>query len=117
MYFDSYPCFQPGLQRTLELIGGRWKALLICELSRRPLRYAEIVDRLAGISHRVLTFELKFLEKNAVVKRIPSEDRSVQYRLTAKGQSLLPAIRLLSEWAQRDSIEREEEAELARGPF
>lgn len=105
-----YPCSQLDIRYALSILGGRWKALIICELSRSDsLRYCEIAEAIPDLTHRVLTYELRFLERSDIVERLPSVPgkRRVVYTLTERGRSLEFVIRSLSDWAcsQRGEME------------
>lgn len=102
MFTSSDLCSQPALRYALEVIGGRWKALILCELDRRELRYHELAVRIPDVTHRILTYELRALERKGVLDRCRAAERGrcVRYSLTSEGRALIPVLRLLSEWSQ-----------------
>ena len=105
-----HPCSQVDIRYALSIVGGRWKALIICELSRRNgLRYCEIAEAIPDLTHRVLTYELRFLERSNIVERLPPAPgkRRVIYALTERGRSLEFVIRSLSDWARSQRGEME----------
>jgi DNA-binding HxlR family transcriptional regulator len=96
----SYRCPRLELVAAMTLIGGKWKALIICELSRRSMRYSEIDSALNDVSHRILTYELQALVKGGVIARSKFNEGSNQYSLTARGQALYKIIQDLIGWAR-----------------
>ena len=83
---------------TSELIGSKWTALIIHDLSEGPRRFSELERSCPGISPRTLSERLRLLEQeNLVVRRSYSETPPrVEYELTDKGSSLLPIIKAMS---------------------
>jgi DNA-binding HxlR family transcriptional regulator len=91
-------------RHALELISGKWAMLILSALRERPMRNAELLRKIGGISQKVLTETLRDLERNGLVIR---EDRRtmplhVDYRLSALGQSLSEALVVLDRWAERN---------------
>jgi DNA-binding HxlR family transcriptional regulator len=77
-----------------EIIGAKWTALLIHDLSEGPRRFSELEHSCAGISPRTLSDRLRTLEHEDIVVRAGRCDPPrVEYELTAKGEALLPIIR------------------------
>ncbi|CAM3292805.1 helix-turn-helix domain-containing protein [Kibdelosporangium persicum] len=96
----TYTC---GLDAALDIMGGKWKALVLWELIDGPLRFGELRRRVAGISERVLILQLRELEKCGLLHRelyhqVPPK---VEYSLTGFGQSLIKAMTPLGEWGER----------------
>jgi DNA-binding HxlR family transcriptional regulator len=106
----QYRCPRQEIVAALEAIGGKWKALIVCELSRRSMRYHEIDAALSYVSHRVLTYELQALTKCGVISRSPlgEQIRVYQYSLTAHGYGLYSIVQDLVHWARL----RENQAQL-----
>jgi DNA-binding HxlR family transcriptional regulator len=77
-----------------EIIGAKWTAILVHDLSEGPRRFSELEHSCAGISPRTLSERLRALEDDGVVERhsYPESPPRVEYRLTAKGEALLPII-------------------------
>jgi DNA-binding HxlR family transcriptional regulator len=77
-----------------EIIGAKWTALLVHDLSEGPRRFSQLEHSCAGISPRTLSERLRALEQEGIVERhsYPESPPRVEYELTAKGQSLLPII-------------------------
>ena len=74
-----------------EIIGAKWTALLVHDLSEGPRRFTELEHSCRGISPRTLSERLRALEHEGLIART-SERRRVDYELTAKGTALLPII-------------------------
>ena len=77
-----------------EIIGAKWTALLVHDLSEGPRRFSELEHSCRGISPRTLSERLRWLETEGVVVRrsYPESPPRVEYELTAKGEALLPII-------------------------
>lgn len=79
---------------TAEIIGAKWTALLVHDLSEGPRRFTELEHACPGISPRTLSERLHMLEVAGIVARasFPESPPRVEYRLTDKGVALLPII-------------------------
>ena len=79
---------------TAEIIGAKWTALLVHDLSEGPRRFSELEHSCSGISPRTLAERLRVLEHEGIVARhsYAESPPRVEYELTGKGQSLLPII-------------------------
>jgi DNA-binding HxlR family transcriptional regulator len=79
---------------TAEIIGAKWTALLVHDLSEGARRFSELEHSCAGISPRTLAERLRALESEGIVVRRSYAERPprVEYELTAKGEALLPII-------------------------
>jgi DNA-binding HxlR family transcriptional regulator len=77
-----------------EIIGAKWTALLVHDLSEGPRRFSELEHSCAGISPRTLSERLRALEDEGVVERrsYAESPPRVEYELTEKGEALLPII-------------------------
>jgi DNA-binding HxlR family transcriptional regulator len=94
-----------ALADALAAVGDRWTLLLVAALLEGPLRFGELQTQVHGIAPNVLTQRLRALERNAlVVARLYSErpPRFV-YELSAAGQELAGALRLLAGWGARNA--------------
>jgi DNA-binding HxlR family transcriptional regulator len=99
------------IEATLDVIGGKWKPLVIYQLKDGTLRFNQIVNRVQPrITQRMLTKELRELERDGLVTRkvyaqVPPK---VEYSLTEKAQSLIPILDQLCDWGSEhmgDDIE------------
>jgi DNA-binding HxlR family transcriptional regulator len=79
---------------TAEIIGAKWTALLVHDLSEGPRRFSELERSCQGISPRTLAERLRALEADGILERQSYAETPprVEYRLTEKGESLLPII-------------------------
>jgi DNA-binding HxlR family transcriptional regulator len=77
-----------------EIIGAKWTALLVHDLSEGPRRFSELEHSCAGISPRTLSERLRALEEEGLVERrsYAESPPRVEYELTGKGEALLPII-------------------------
>ncbi|MDX6513841.1 MAG: hypothetical protein QOE36_3345 [Gaiellaceae bacterium] len=77
-----------------EIIGAKWTALLVHDLSEGPRRFSELEHSCCGISPRTLSERLRALEQEGILHRrsYPESPPRVEYELTDKGQALLPII-------------------------
>ena len=90
--------------RTLEIVGERWTLLVVRDLVLHgPQRFADLQQRLAGVSPSTLSARLKRLEDAGVVQRRFYEDHPprAEYLLTDKGRALAPVVRALRDWGER----------------
>lgn len=86
---------------TLGLIGGKWKLLILSHLHQFPKKsYSEIRDNLPGISEKMLSQQLKELERDKLLQKtvVSEKPLRVEYYLAEKGQSLSPLYDFVSEW-------------------
>jgi DNA-binding HxlR family transcriptional regulator len=83
-----------------EIIGAKWTALLVHDLSEGPRRFSELERSCVGISPRTLSERLRALEDEGIVERrsYPESPPRVEYELTDKGQALLPIIDAMREF-------------------
>lgn len=98
-----------SLIHSMNLIGGKWKIIIIYLLANKSLRFGKISMFLPTISSKVLTQQLRELEEDGLIIRekfaeIPPR---VEYSLSNMGEGLLPALRLLSEWTVKSFEEIE----------
>ena len=90
------------VEAALWVIGGRWKILIICRLFEGKHRFNEMRRSIAGVSQRMLTQNLRELERDGVVERqvFPASPPRVEYGLTAFGRTLEPVLDRLCEWGE-----------------
>ena len=88
------------VEATLELIGGKYKALILWYLSAEKLRYSQLRDLLMGITPKMLTQQLRELEAKQLVHRevFPIVPPKVEYSLTELGKSLMPILVAMRDW-------------------
>jgi DNA-binding HxlR family transcriptional regulator len=87
-------------ETTLDIIGGRWKVLIVWQLFQGTRRFSELFRALDGITQKMLTQQLRELEKDGIVHRqvYPQIPPKVEYSLTPLGESLRPVIDAMCEW-------------------
>ena len=85
---------------TVQLIGNKWKLLILRNLLVRPWRFNELQRSLDGISQKVLTDNLRSMEEDGLVIRTAYAEvpPRVEYSLSETGESMRPIIRSLEEW-------------------
>jgi DNA-binding HxlR family transcriptional regulator len=91
------------VQATINVLSGKWKVQAVWHLSFSPRRFAELRDLLRGVSEKVLTAQLRELEKDGVVNRaaVPSSPPKVTYSLSPSGQTLIPLLEGLCDWGSK----------------
>ncbi len=87
---------------TVQLIGNKWKLLIIRNLMVRPWRFNELQRDLDGVSQKVLTGSLRSMEADGLVKRtvFPEVPPRVEYSLTDLGRSLQPILDAMRAWGE-----------------
>ena len=85
---------------TVQMIGGKWKLLILRNLLARPWRFNELRRDLEGISQKVLTDSLRSMEQDGIVVRTvyPEVPPRVEYSLSELGESMRPIIKAMEEW-------------------
>lgn len=85
---------------TVQLIGSKWKLLILRNLLHRPWRFNELKKSLAGISQKVLTDSLRSMEVDGIITRTvyPEVPPRVEYALNDLGESMRPIIKAMEEW-------------------
>ncbi len=93
------------VEYTLKAIGGKWKLLILYHLmTDRVKRYSELKRAIPGVTHKMLSQQLKELEADGLVMRkeyqqIPPK---VEYSLREKGVTLLPIIGMMYDWGKEN---------------
>ncbi|MEY7972047.1 winged helix-turn-helix transcriptional regulator [Saccharomonospora xinjiangensis] len=95
----EYTC---GLDAAIDVMGGKWKGLILFWLGEGPLRFGELRRTVAGISERMLILQLREMQTSGLVHRevhhqVPPK---VEYSLTEFGQSLRVALIPLGQWGE-----------------
>lgn len=90
----------PGLAEAVDRVGDRWTLLVIDALLAGRRRFGDLQEALAGVAPNVLSSRLKQLERHGLLVARPYSQRPprVEYQLTALGQELAGALRLLAWW-------------------
>jgi DNA-binding HxlR family transcriptional regulator len=89
-----------SVEEAMQLLGGRWRLLLVSYLLEGPKRFNELRRDVPNISQRMLTLDLRALEAANLVRRTvyPSVPVKVEYALTAEGQRLVPVVNVMKEF-------------------
>lgn len=102
---------RPGsaLEEALGRVGDRWTLLVVSALLDGPRRFGELLASIPGLAPNIASQRLKRLEREALVVAVPYSRRPLRvvYQLTAPGQDLAGALRLLAQWGARRSDEAE----------
>lgn len=85
---------------TVQLVGSKWKLLILRNLLARPWRFNELKKNLDGISQKVLTESLRSMEEDGIITRTvyPEVPPRVEYALSELGESMRPIIRAMEEF-------------------
>jgi DNA-binding HxlR family transcriptional regulator len=88
------------IEATLDIVGGKWKVLILFYLMRGTVRFGEFQRLIPKITQRMLTLQLRELEEGGVIHRevyrqVPPK---VEYSLTEFGRSLEPILLLMRDW-------------------
>lgn len=85
---------------TLEIVEGRWKAPILWLLHGKTLRFSELKRAMPGVTQRVLTQQLRELERDGALRRkvFPVVPPKVEYSLTPLGDSLRPVLDVMCSW-------------------
>ena len=94
---EGYQC---PLEATMDIIGGKYKGVIIGHLINKTLRYSELQRLVAHATPKMLIQQLKELEADGIIKRklYPVVPPKTEYSLTARGNTLIPAIIELNKW-------------------
>lgn len=112
MKHDNYSCsFGCAVEAAIEAIGGKWKGVILYHLSAAEFkRFNELKRLMPKITQRMLTKQLRELEKDGIVLRTVYAEvpPRVEYSLTDFGQTLLPILNALEQWGGRylEQLER-----------
>src|SRR4051794_7371684 len=84
-------------------VANKWAFLIIEALGERTLRFSELRNEVEGVSHKMLTQNLRMLERNGLVERevYPTVPPRVEYTLTEPGQGLRATVDSMCGWTQR----------------
>lgn len=93
----EYVC---SLELAMDLIGGKWKTMMIFHLKDGALRSSELMRSLHGISNKMFTQTARELEHDGIIKRhiYPVVPPKVEYELTDLGKSVLPIVLDMAKW-------------------
>jgi len=101
---NNLKVFNCNMELTLDIIGGKWKPIIIFHIGNQgTLRYGELKRLIPNISERVLSRELRELEASNIISREVFEERilRVEYSLTSVGNDVLPVLNALTQWGNK----------------
>ena len=109
------PIYNCPVEATLDVIGGKWKVVILFWLKDRTLRFGELHRKIPGVSQRMLTQQLRELEDQGIIHRevYPVVPPRVEYSLTDYGRTLRPITELMCEWG-KNHLRRSARQEPAR---
>ena len=93
-----------GLKKVLNIIGGKWKILLLCVIDDKGvMRYGELRRAVYGITNTMLAQSLKEMEEDGLIERRQYREMPVrvEYSLTEKAHSMLPILLELKHWGEK----------------
>lgn len=94
----TYPC---TVSLTMDLVGGKWKAVILYHLKDEPKRYNELRKEMPAVTEMTLSLQLKQLEKDGLISRKVCGKKppiKVTYSLTDFGKSFVPVLEAITEW-------------------
>jgi DNA-binding HxlR family transcriptional regulator len=96
----SHPLADCPLHAAFVAVGGKWKLTILYWLAREPNHFSGLLRRVAPISHKVLTEQLRELEADGLVERLVAGPvpAPVQYRLSDYGETVLPLVEEARVW-------------------
>ncbi|WP_099974302.1 MULTISPECIES: winged helix-turn-helix transcriptional regulator [Lactobacillaceae] len=105
-----------GVEAAIDVIGGKWKTIILCHLRTKTMRNADLLKAIPNITQKVLTEQLRELENSDIINRkvyneVPAR---VEYSLTEYGKSLNSILHELCLWGQNDIDRRRENGEEIR---
>jgi DNA-binding HxlR family transcriptional regulator len=90
--------FGCSVELSLELLGGKWKPVILARLKDGPLRYGELRRLIPSLSDKMLSERLTDLQVLGLIEPVSEENGG--YRLSARGESLRPVLQALYDWGE-----------------
>jgi DNA-binding HxlR family transcriptional regulator len=108
---STYEVTACPVEATLELIGGKWKGIILFYLLDGRIRSSEMKRRIGCVTQRMMTKQLRELESCGLVNRIVHAEvpPRVEYELTKEGKSLKPILNSLKKWGENHAVKLLEE--------
>lgn len=104
----SYPC---TISLTMDLVGGKWKAVILYHLKDEAKRYSELRKEIPFITEMTLSLQLKQLERDGLISRKVYGKKppvKVVYSLTNFGKSFVPVLEAITQWGNQAVSEKGE---------
>ncbi|MFH0518349.1 winged helix-turn-helix transcriptional regulator [Streptomyces sp. M41] len=110
----AYVC---GIDAAMDVVGGKWKVLILWALNERPCRFGALRRELPGVTEKVLAAQLRELEADGIVHRAAFDEvpPRVEYSLTPLGLSLNDALGPLGAWGRENILGPREQRSAAAG--
>lgn len=91
---------------AMSFIGGKWKAVILWYLRDEPKRFGELNKLIPGITEKMLSMQLRQLEKDGIVERqvFAEVPPRVEYSLTDMGKNMLPLLDKIAEWGKAMAV-------------
>ena len=91
------------VEATLEVIGGKWKVLILCHLKNQKMRFSELQRSIPQITKKMLTQQLRELENDGIVNRFVYQQvpPKVEYSLSNTGESLREVLDIMCAWGEK----------------
>jgi DNA-binding HxlR family transcriptional regulator len=95
-----------SVEAALEVIGGKWKCVILCHLMRGKKRTSELKRLMPSITQKMLIQQLRELEEDGVIHRIIYQQvpPKVEYKLSDYGHSLEDILHSLCDWGERHIV-------------
>lgn len=102
-----------GVEATMEVIGGKWKPIILCNLRHNVARPSELRRLIPDISQKMLTQQLRELEADGIVTRTVYQQvpPKVEYSLSPYGETLSKVLHDLCLWGEHHIAERQKQGE------
>lgn len=101
--YDNIAC---PVEATLELIGGKWKGIILYHLLGGKLRFSELKRHIPCVTQRMLTKQLRELEADGLINRIVHAEvpPRVEYEMTKEGKTLKAILHSLKKWGSNHAV-------------
>ena len=99
-YTKNGKTFHCPVEAALDVIGGKWKPLILWALGDEVMRFGELQKALPGVNTKMLTKQLRELEEDGIIRRkiYPEVPPRVEYAITDFGKTLIPILNALCNW-------------------
>jgi DNA-binding HxlR family transcriptional regulator len=88
------------VELSLQVLGGKWKPVILARLKEEPLRYGELRRLIPALSDKILSERLRNLEMQGMIRKEKAPAGEMVYRLTPLGETLRPVLDALYSWGE-----------------